>query len=78
MAFEKSYIVNEEDASNTQEWITRDFSESIGLDPKSVNNSWIDFDRDFDLDVILMIPELSNDESITNYNFKIVLNNSLF
>ncbi len=78
LAFEKSYIVNEEDASNTQEWITRDFSESIGLDPKSVNNSWIDFDRDFDLDVILMIPELSNDESITNYNFKIVLNNSLF
>lgn len=77
LAFEKSYIVNE-DASNTQEWIMQDFSESIGLDNNSVSNSWIDFDLDNDIDVILMIPEVSTDGLSINYNFRLYLNNSLF
>ena len=77
LAFEKSYIVNE-DETTTQDWIVQDFSDLIGLDANSVFNSWIDFDGDNDLDVILMIPEVSNDGLSINYNFKIFLNNSLF
>ncbi len=77
LAFEKSYVVNE-DGSNDQEWIIGDFSNLIGLDSNSVNNSWIDFDGDNDVDTILMIPELSNDNQIVTYNFRIYLNNSLF
>lgn len=76
-AFEKSVITNE-DETITQEWITQDISDLIGLDPNSVNNSWIDFDGDGDIDVILITPESSNDGLSTNYNFKISLNNSLF
>ena len=76
-AFEKSVITNE-DETITQEWITQDISDLIGLDPKSVNNSWIDFDGDGDIDVILITPESSNDGLSINYNFKISLNNSLF
>ena len=77
LAFEKSYIVNE-DETVSQDWIVQDFSDSIGLDSDSVYNSWIDFDGDNDLDVILMIPSVSNDGLTINYNFKIFLNNSLF
>ena len=62
----------------TQEWITQDVSELIGLDPNSINNSWIDFDGDGDIDVILITPESSDDGLSINYNFKISLNNSLF
>ncbi len=76
-AFEKSVITNE-DETITQEWITQDISDLIGLDPKSVNNSWIDFDGDGDIDVILITPESSNDGLSINYNFKISFNNSLF
>ena len=76
-AFEKSVTTNE-DETITQEWITQDISDLIGLDPKSVNNSWIDFDGDGDIDVILITPESSNDGLSINYNFKISLNNSLF
>ena len=76
-AFEKSVITNE-DETITQEWITQDISDLIGLDPNSVNNSWIDFDGDGDIDVILIAPESSNDGLSINYNFKISLNNSLF
>ena len=76
-AFEKSVVTNE-DETITQEWITQDISDLIGLDPKSVNNSWIDFDGDGDIDVILITPESSNDGLSINYNFKISLNNSLF
>ena len=76
LAFEKSYIVNE-DESVTQDWITQDFSDSIGLKDQSVNNSWIDFDMDNDIDAVLMIPEVLDDLSV-NYNFQIYLNNSLF
>ena len=76
-AFEKSVITNE-DETITQEWITQDISYLIGLDPNSVNNSWIDFDGDGDIDVILITPESSNDGLSINYNFKISLNNSLF
>ncbi len=76
-AFEKSVITNE-DETITQEWITQDISDLIGLDPKSVNNSWIDFDGDGDIDVILITPESSNDGLSINYNFKISLNNFLF
>ena len=76
LAFEKSYIVNE-DESVTQDWITQDFSDSIGLNDQSVNNSWIDFDMDNDIDAVLMIPEVLDDLSV-NYNFQIYLNNSLF
>ena len=76
-AFEKSVITNE-DETITQEWITQDISDLIGLDPNSVNNSWIDFDGDGDIDVILITPEASNDGLSINYNFKISLNNSLF
>ena len=76
-AFEKSVITNE-DETITQEWITQDISDLIGLDPNSVNNSWIDFDGDGDIDVILITPESSNDGLSINYNFKISLNNSLF
>ena len=76
-AFEKSVITNE-DETITQEWITQDISDLIGLDPNSVNNSWIDFDGDGDIDVILITPESSNDGLSINYNFKITLNNSLF
>lgn len=75
--FEKSFTVNEDDTS-TQDWIIQDFSDLIGLDPNSVNNSWIDFDGDNDIDVILMIPGVSTDGLLVNYNFKIFLNNSLF
>ena len=77
IAFEKSVITNE-DETITQEWITQDISNLIGLDPNSVNNSWIDFDGDGDIDVILITPESSNDGLSINYNFKISLNNSLF
>ena len=77
LAFEKSYTVNE-DETTSQDWIVQDFSDLIGLDANSVFNSWIDFDGDNDLDVILMIPEVSNDGLSINYNFKIFLNNSLF
>ena len=76
-AFEKSVVTNE-DETITQEWITQDISDFIGLDPNSVNNSWIDFDGDGDIDVILITPESSNDGLSINYNFKISLNNSLF
>ena len=76
-AFEKSVITNE-DETITQEWVTQDISDLIGLDPNSVNNSWIDFDGDGDIDVILITPESSNDGLSINYNFKISLNNSLF
>lgn len=76
-AFEKSVTTNE-DETITQEWITQDISDLIGLDPNSVNNSWIDFDGDGDIDVILITPESSNDGLSINYNFKISLNNSLF
>jgi hypothetical protein len=77
LAFEKSYIVNE-DETVSQDWIVQDFSDLIGLDSNSVYNSWIDFDADNDIDVILMIPSVSNDGLSINYNFKIFLNNSLF
>ena len=77
LAFEKSFIVNE-DETISQDWIPQDFSDLVGLDFASVYNSWIDFDGDNDLDVILMIPELSNDGLSIIYNFKIFLNNSLF
>ena len=77
LAFEKSFIVNE-DETISQDWISQDFSDLVGLDSASVYNSWIDFDGDNDLDVILMIPELSNDGLSIIYNFKIFLNNSLF
>jgi hypothetical protein len=77
LAFEKSYIVNE-DETTSQDWIVQDFSDLIGLDSNSVYNSWIDFDGDNDIDVILMLPEESNDDQSINYNFKIFLNNSLF
>ncbi len=77
LAFEKSYTVNE-DETTSQDWIVQDFSNSIGLDPDSVYNSWIDFDGDNDIDVILMIPEVSTDGLSIDYNFKIFLNNSLF
>jgi hypothetical protein len=76
-AFEKSYIVNEDDTT-TQDWIVQDFSDSVGLDSGSINNSWIDFDADNDIDVILMIPVVSNDGLSINYNFRLFLNNSLF
>ena len=76
-AFEKSVITNEDETIN-QEWITQDISDLIGLDPNSVNNSWIDFDGDGDIDVILITPESSNDGLSINYNFKISFNNSLF
>ena len=76
-AFEKSVITNE-DETISQEWITQAISDLIGLDPNSVNNSWIDFDGDGDIDVILITPESSNDGLSINYNFKISLNNSLF
>ena len=77
LAFEKSYIVNE-DETVSQDWIVQDFSDLIGLDSNSVYNSWIDFDSDNDIDVILMIPSVSDDGISINYNFKIFLNNSLF
>ena len=76
-AFEKSVITNE-DETISQEWISQAISDLIGLDPNSVNNSWIDFDGDGDIDVILITPESSNDGLSINYNFKISLNNSLF
>ena len=77
LAFEKSFIVNE-DETTSQDWIVQDFSDLIGLDSNSVYNSWIDFDGDNDIDVILMIPTVSDDDQSINYNFKIFLNNSLF
>ena len=76
-AYEKSRIVNE-DTTTTQDWIFQDFSDSIGLDPSSISNFWIDLDTDNDIDAILMIPEVSSDGINVNYNFKIYLNNSLF
>ena len=77
IAFEKSFIVND-DETNTQDWIEQDFSDLIGLDPNSVNNFWIDFDNDNDIDALLLIPEVSNDNQTITYNFKVYLNNSLF
>lgn len=77
IAFEKSFTVND-DETNTQDWIEQDFSDLIGLDPNSVNNFWIDFDNDNDIDVLLLIPEVSNDNQTIIYNFKAYLNNSLF
>ena len=77
LAFEKSVIVNEDDTV-TQDWITQDISDILGLDSSSVNNSWIDFDNDNDIDVILMIPQISSDGNTVEYNFKLFLNNSLF
>ena len=76
LAYEKSYITNE-DESITQDWITQDFSESIGINGQSVSNSWVDFDMDNDIDVVLIIPEVQEDSSV-KYNFEIYLNNSLF
>ena len=76
LAYEKSYITNE-DESITQNWITQDFSESIGINGQSVSNSWVDFDMDNDIDVVLIIPEVQEDFSV-KYNFEIYLNNSLF
>ena len=76
LAYEKSYITNE-DESVTQDWITQDFSESIGINGQSVSNSWVDFDMDNDIDVVLIIPEVQEDSSV-KYNFEIYLNNSLF
>ncbi len=77
LAFEKSFTVND-DETTTQDWIFQDFSDLIGLNPDSVHNSWIDFDGDNDIDVILMIPEISSDGLNINYNFNIYLNSSLF
>ena len=77
LAFEKSIVVNEDDTV-TQDWIPQDISNIIGLDSSSVNNSWIDFDNDNDIDVILMVPEISSDGSTVQYNFKLFLNESLF
>ena len=74
---DRSYIVNEDDTS-TQDWIVQDFSDLVGLDAGSINNSWIDFDADNDIDVILIIPVVSNDGLSINYNFRLFLNNSLF
>lgn len=76
LVYEKSYITNE-DESITQDWITQDFSESIGINGQSVSNSWVDFDMDNDIDVVLIIPEVQEDFSV-KYNFEIYLNNSLF
>ena len=76
LAYEKIYITNE-DESVTQDWITQDFSESIGINGQSVSNSWVDFDMDNDIDVVLIIPEVQEDSSV-KYNFEIYLNNSLF
>ena len=76
MIFQKSYITNE-DESVEQDWIKQDISDLIGLDGKSLSNSWIDFDMDNDIDVVLIIPELLDDSSV-KYNFQIFLNNSLF
>ena len=76
-AFEKSFIVNE-DETTTQDWIVQDFSDTVGLDSGSINTSWIDFDADNDIDVILMTPEVSNDGLSINFNFRLFLNNSLF
>ena len=76
LAYEKSYITNE-DESITQDWITQDFSESIGINGQSVSNSWVDFDMDNDIDVVLIIPEVQEDSSV-KYSFEIYLNNSLF
>jgi len=44
----------------------------------SYRNYAIDFDGDNDIDVILMIPEVSSDGLKINYNFNIYLNSSLF
>ena len=77
IAFEKNFVVND-DETNTQDWIEQDFSDLIGLDPNSVNNFWIDFDNDSDIDVLLLIPEVSNDNQTIIYSFKAYLNNSLF
>ena len=76
MIFQKSYITNE-DESVEQDWIKQDISDLIGLDGNSLTNSWIDFDMDNDIDVVLIIPELLDDSSV-KYNFQIFLNNSLF
>ena len=77
LAYEKSVIVNEDDTV-TQDWIIQDISDIVGLDSSSVNNSWIDFDNDNDIDVILMIPQISSDGSTVEYKFELFLNNSLF
>ena len=76
MIFQKSYITNE-DESVEQDWIKQDISDLIGLDGKSLTNSWVDFDMDNDIDVVLIIPEVQEDSSV-KYNFEIYLNNSLF
>jgi len=75
LVYENTYTENE-DETFTQAWIKQDFSDSLGLNPDSVNNSWIDIDADSDIDAILLIPELNDDLSI-EYKFKIYLNNSL-
>ena len=75
LVYENTYTENE-DETFTQAWIKQDFSDSLGLNPDSVNNSWIDIDADSDIDAILLIPELNDDLSI-KYKFKIYLNNSL-
>ena len=75
LVFERSLTVND-DETTTKEWIRQDFSDLVGLDPKSVSNAWIDFDLDQDIDVILIIPEIQDDLSI-KYSFNIYLNNSL-
>ena len=76
MIFQKSYITNE-DESVEQDWIKQDISDLIGLDGKSLTNSWVDFDMDNDIDVVLIIPEVQEDSSV-KYSFEIYLNNSLF
>ena len=75
LVYENTYTENE-DETFTQAWIKQDFSDSLGLNPDSVNNSWIDIDADSDIDAILLIPELNDDLSI-KYKFEIYLNNSL-
>jgi len=75
LVYENTYTENE-DETFTQAWIKQDFSDSLGLNPDSANNSWIDIDADSDIDAILLIPELNDDLSI-RYKFEIYLNNSL-
>jgi len=75
LVYENTYTENE-DETFTQAWIKQDFSDSLGLNPDSINNSWIDIDADSDIDAILLIPELNDDLSI-KYKFEIYLNNSL-
>ncbi len=75
LVYENTYTENE-DETFIQAWIEQNFSDSLGLNPDSVNNSWFDIDSDNDIDAILLIPELNDDLSI-KYKFEIYLNNSL-